>query len=111
MQRCKKEHCFTLPTISPYLITKITNLNFVESAIFNSRCDFSGGFTTVKHFIKFLFEMKTSIEKVLGSDYKVEVYDTLDFMDEWSYDKHPLNFVGKYLRGPDQRTQQDFGFL
>ena len=51
-------------------------------------CDFPGAFTTVKHFIKLLFEMKTSIEKVLGSDYKVEVYNSLDFLHERSYNKH-----------------------
>ena len=88
MQRCKKERGFTLPAIYPYFITKPLDLNFAESAIHNIRCDFHGAFTTVKHFIKFLFEMKTSIENVLGSDYKVEVYNTLDFLDKWSYNKH-----------------------
>ena len=51
-------------------------------------CDFPGAFTTVKRFIKLLFEMKTSVEKILGSDYKVEVFNSLDFLHEWSYDKH-----------------------
>ena len=32
--------------------------------------------------------MQTSIEKVLGSDYMVEIYNSLDFLDEWSYNKH-----------------------
>ena len=32
--------------------------------------------------------MKTFIEKVLGSDYNVEIYNSLDFLDEWSYNKH-----------------------
>ena len=88
MQRCKKKRGFTLPGIYPYFVTKPLNLNFVKSVIQNNRCNLPGAFTTVKHFIKFLFEMKTSIEKVLGSDYKVEVYNSLDFLDEWSYDKH-----------------------
>ena len=72
MQRCKKERGFTF--IYPYFIRKPLDLNFVESAIYNIRCDFPGAFNTVKHFVKFLFEMKTCIENVLGSDYKVEVY-------------------------------------
>ena len=63
-------------------------MNFVENVNCNNRCDFPGAFTTVKHFIKFLFETKTSIEKVLGSDYKAEVYNSLDFLDEWSYNKN-----------------------
>ena len=29
-----------------------------------------------------------TIEKVLGSDYKVEVYNSLDILDKWSYNKH-----------------------
>ena len=73
MQRCKKKRSFTLPTIYPYFVIKPLDLNFVESVIHNKRCDFPGAFTTVKHFIKFLFEMKNSIKKLLGSDYKVEV--------------------------------------
>ena len=88
MQRCKKDRGFTLPEIKNYFITKPLDLNFIESVIRNNMCDFPGAFTSVKHFIRFLFEMKTSIKKVLGSDYKVEVYNTLDFLVEWSYDKH-----------------------
>ena len=88
MQRSKEERGFTFPAIYPYFIREPLDLNFVESAIYNIRCDFPGAFTTVKHFVKFLFEMKTCIENVLGSDYKVEVYNTLDFLDEWSYKKH-----------------------
>ena len=61
MQRCKKERGFTLPAFYPYFITKPLDLTFVESTIHNNRCDFPGAFTTVNHFIKFLFEMKTSI--------------------------------------------------
>ena len=82
MQRCKKKRGFTLPAIYPYFVTKPLDLNFVESIIHNNRCNFPGAFTTVKHFIKFLFEMKTSIKKVLGSDYKVEVYNSPNFLDE-----------------------------
>ena len=65
-------------------------------------CDFPGAFTTVKHFIKLLFEMKTSIEKVLGSDYKVEVYNSLDFLHERSYDKHVFE-----LREDDELIKLD----
>ena len=72
MQRYKKERGFTLPVIYPYFLTKPLHLNFVKSVIHNSRCDVPGAFNTVKHFIKFLFEIKTSIKKVLRSDYKVE---------------------------------------
>ena len=90
MQRYKKERGFTLPAVFSYFVTKPFDLNSnsVESVIHNNSCDFPGAFTSVKHFIKFLFEMKTSIEKVFGSDYKVEVHNSLDFLDEWSYDKH-----------------------
>ena len=71
-------------------------------SIHDNRCDFLSAFTTVKHFINFLFEMKTSIEKVLGSDYKVEVYNSLDFLDEWSYDKRAFE-----LREGDEPIKLD----
>ena len=100
MQRCKKELGFILPVICPYFVTKSLNLNFVESII--HRCDFPGTFTTVKHFIKFLFEMKTSMKNVPGSDYKVEVYNSLDFLVEWSYHKHTFK-----LREGDELIKLD----
>ena len=77
MQICQKEGGSTLRAVCSYFV-----------AVFTLPLDFPGAFATVKHFIKFPFEMKTSIETVLGSDYKVEVYNSLDFLDDWSYNKH-----------------------
>ena len=106
LQRCKKERGSTLPAIFLYFVTKSLGLNFLESVIHNDRCVLPGTFTTVKHFTKFLFEMKTSIEKVLGSDYKVEVYNSLDILDEWSYDKHVFQLrEGDELIKPDHIEQ------
>ena len=47
-----------------------------------------GAATTVKNFIKFLFEMKVCIEKVQGEENSVEVFNSLDYMEEWSLNKH-----------------------
>ena len=106
LQRCRKERGSTLPAIFLYFVTKTLGLNFLESVIHNDRCDLPGTFTTVKHFTKFLFGMKTSIEKVLGSDYKVEVYNSLDILDEWSYDKHVFELrEGDELIKPDHIEQ------
>ena len=44
--------------------------------------------TTVKNFIKFLFEMEICIEKVLAKEYSVEVFNSLDYMEEWSFISH-----------------------
>ena len=68
MQICKKERGFTLPAVYSYFATKPLDLNSIESVIHNNRCYSPGAFITVKHFIKFLFEMKTSSENVLCSD-------------------------------------------
>ena len=91
MQICQEERGFTLPAVCSYFVTVLT-----------LPLDFSGAFATVKHFIKFPFEMKTSIEKVLGSDYKVEVYNSLDFLDDWSYNKHAFE-----LREGDELIKLD----
>ena len=102
IQKCKKERGFTLLVIYPCFVTNSLDLTFVESVIHSNRCDFPGAFTTVKHFIKFLFEMKTPIQKVLGSDYKVAVYNSLNFLDEWFYDKHAFE-----LRESDEMIELD----
>ena len=93
MQKCKEECGFTLPVIYPYFVTKPLDLNFVENVIHNNRCDFPGAFTTVKHFIKFLFEMKACIVKFLV------VITRLRFITLWIFCMSgltintPLNFV------------------
>ena len=91
MQICQEERGFTLPAVCSYFVTVLT-----------LPLDFPGAFATVKHFVKFPFEMKTSIEKVLGSDYKVEVYNSLDFLDDWSYNKHAFE-----LREGDELIKLD----
>ena len=67
MQRCKKEHGFTLLAIYPCFVTNLLDLTFVESVIHNNRYDFPGAFTTIKNFIIFLFDYrKSSWERLQG---------------------------------------------
>ena len=93
IKRCKKERGFIVLAVYFYFVTNPLDLNSVETVIHNNGCGFPGGFTTVKHFIKFLLQMKTCIKKVLGSDYKVKVYNSLYFWMSGLTINTPLNFV------------------
>ena len=49
----------------------------------------SGAITAVTNFIKFLYDVKVCLKKVLGEDYSVEVFNSFDLKRiEWSFNKH-----------------------
>ena len=87
MDRCKKKDVFTLHPLYHHFVTKPIDINIVDAVTQNNRVDMLTVSTTVKIFIKLLFEMKVCLEKVLRKDYAVEVYHSLDYIDEWVFDK------------------------
>lgn len=38
--------------------------------------------------------MKSVIGEIIGKDYLVEVYNSTDYMEEWSFDKHAFELCG-----------------
>ena len=88
MDRCKGKCGFTLPAICSRFITKSVDTNHIDAVINHNNVDMPGAFTTVKYFIRLLLQMKTCIEKILGEEYLVEVLNSLDYMEEWSFSKH-----------------------
>ena len=86
--RCKQKCGFSLPAIYSRFITRVVNINVINTVIYENNIDMPGSITTVSNFIKFLYNMNVCLEKVLGEDYSVEVFNSLDFMDEWSFNKH-----------------------
>ena len=46
----------------------------------------------IKHFLTFLIELKPEIEKVLRRGYRVEIFHSIDEMEEWSFYKHSFQF-------------------
>ena len=82
MDRFKKKRDFTLPPLYPHFVTKPIAINVVDVVIHNNRVNLPAVSTTVKNFIKLLFEMKVCLENVLGKDYAVELDHSVDYMDE-----------------------------
>ena len=82
MHRCKQKCGFTLPAIYSRFVTRAVDTNIIDTVIYNNNIDMLGAATTVKNFIKFLFEMKVCIKKVVGQEYSVEVFNSLGYMEE-----------------------------
>ena len=66
----------------------MVDINVINAVIYENNIDMPGAIITVSNFIKFLFQIKVCLEKVLGEDYSAEVFDFLDLMDEWSFNKY-----------------------
>lgn len=82
MYRCKQKYRFTLPAIYSRFATRAVDTNIIDTVIYNNNMDMLGAATTVKNFIKLLFEMKVCIKKVVGEEYSVEVFNSLGYMEE-----------------------------
>ena len=82
MDKCKQKYGFTLPAIYSRFVTKVVDINVINTVIYENNIDMPSALTTVSNFIKFLCDMKVYLEKVLGEYYCVEVFNSLDFMEE-----------------------------
>ena len=60
----------------------------INTVIYENNIDMPGAITTVSKFIKFLCDVEVCLKKVLGESYSVENFNSLDVMDEWSFNKH-----------------------
>ena len=85
--KCHRKCGFRIPAVYSHYVTMSLDSNFVDAVIYHNNIDMVGTCTTVKHLIKFLYRLKTIISEILGKDYFVEVFNCLDYMDQWSFDK------------------------
>ena len=60
---------------------KVNNLNMVHGAM-----------NPIKCFLTFLIEFKSEIEEGLGEAYYIDVFHSIDYMEEWSYYEHSFQF-------------------
>ena len=88
MDKCKKKHIFTLTSLFPHFNTKPIDINIVDAVFNNNRVDMLALSTIVQNFIRFFFELKVCLKKVFGKENVGEIYYSLDYMDEWIFDKH-----------------------
>ena len=86
MTRCKQNSGFSLPAIYPEFALYIDE-EVVNSVIKENNIDFPGAIGTIKHFIKFLYEIESCIQEELGTKFSVKVFHTLDYLERWDYDE------------------------
>ena len=68
-------------------VTNSVDTDFINDMIYHNNIDMVGACITVKHFTEFLYKMKNFIGEIIGKDYFVEVYNSIDYTDKWSFDK------------------------
>ena len=74
-------------SIYSLFITKSVDTNHIYAVIHHNNVDMPGALFTVKHFITLLFQMRTSKEKIFGEEYLIEVFNSLDYIEEWIFNK------------------------
>ena len=79
MTRCKQNNGFSLPAIYPEFVLKNIDEEVVNSVIKVNDIHFPGAIVTIKHFIKFLYEIESCIQEELGAKFSVKVFHTLDY--------------------------------
>ena len=72
MTRCKQNNGFSLPAIYPEFVLKNIDEEVVKSVIKANNIDFLGAIVTIKHHIKFLYEIESCIQKKLGTKFSVK---------------------------------------
>ena len=88
MDRCKAKCGFSLLAVYFRFVTSQIDFDIVNEIIRVNNIDTRGVMLSIRTFVHFLFNMKTCIEKILDDSFTVKVYNSLDFMEEWSFHDH-----------------------
>ena len=86
MDRCKAKCGFILPAVCSRFVA--SQIDVVNEIIRVNNIDMRGAMLTMSSFVDFLFNLKISVEKILGDGFIVEVYNSLDFMEKLSFYNH-----------------------
>ena len=90
---CQNRHGFQLPAIYSRLVGKGTDIDTINEILeVNNLNMILGGMNPIKCFLTFLIEFKSEIEKVLGGGYYIDVFHSIDYIQEWSYYEHSFQF-------------------
>ena len=92
MEKCHRKCGFRIPAVYSHYVTMPLDSKFIDAVIYHNNIDMVGAYTTVKHLIKFLYRLKTIISEIVVKDYFAEVFNRLDYMDQWSFDKQAFEF-------------------
>ena len=89
MIRCQNRHGFPLPAIYSRFVGPGTDIDRINEILkvnyFNM---LHGAMNPIKCFLTFLVEFKSEIEKVLGGRFYIDVFHSIDYMEESSYYEH-----------------------
>ena len=88
MDRCKTKCGFSLPAVYSHFVMSQIDSDVVNKIIRVNNIDMCGAMLTIRTFVDFLCNLKTYIEKILGDGFIVKVYNSLNFMEEWSFYDH-----------------------
>ena len=79
MVQCQNRHGFPLPAIYSRFVGQGTDIDTINEILkVNDLDKIRGAMNPIKHFLAFLIELKSEIEKVLGRDYRVYVFHSID---------------------------------
>ena len=74
MERCQSKYGFPLPAIYSHFVSDKVSTEAVNEILNVNSINIRGGNMVTRALIKFLFELKTAIEKIVGENYYIEVF-------------------------------------
>ena len=91
--RCQNRHSFLLPAIYSRFVGQGTDIDTINEILkVNNLNMIHGAMNPIKCFLTFPSEFKFESEKVLGGGYDIDVFHSIDYMEDWSYYEHSFQF-------------------
>ena len=88
MDRCQAKYGFPLPAIYSRFVSDKISSETVDEILNVNKINIRGGIMVTKALIKFLFDLKIAIKKILGKNYSIEVFYSIEMVEEFNYFKH-----------------------
>ena len=93
MDRCKPKCGFSLSAVYSHFVASQIDSDVVNEIIRVNSTDMPCTMLTIRSFVDFHFNLKASIEKILGDGFIVEVYNSLDLWRNGLFTAMPSNYV------------------
>ena len=86
---CQHRNGFPLPAICSRLVSQGTGVDTISEIIKVNDLNFvRGAMHPIKEFLQYIINLKNYVADLLGETFRVEVFHSIEYLDEWNYMDH-----------------------
>ena len=89
MDICLNENGFVLPNVHSHYVCCTVTKDMINEILRINAIRTVNVFEMTKCFVEFLFRFKTAVCPILGGSFSVQVFNSFDYMEDWSYIESP----------------------